>query len=484
MARTRSSKPQNPMQEIGVASDYVKQGYLKMDEFIPQLRGTKAIKKYREMRDNDPIVGSIMTAMDMIIRAIETKFVPPEDKKSDEAAKEAVKFMKQVFDDMEGTMEDFLSEVVSFLTYGFSISEVTYKRRLGRASTRPEHHSKYDDGLIGIRKLAPRAQWTIDRFEVSENGDILGVYQNAVGNFGTAFIPVDKMLHFRTVMSNNDPSGRSVLRNAYKSYHYANNLETIEAIAVEREMNGLPIGKVPAEYLSDNASPAQKKFVQDYMNILRNVRQNEMSFILLPSDVYQNDNGSATQTPKVSFELAASKGTRDIDIDKVIRRHQHNIARTVLADFIMLGGSDRGSFALSQSKTDLFLRAIEGFTKAISSVINSQLMPRIWALNGFDFDVMPVFQFGKVSPVDLEELGRFIARLSGANEDLFRDEAILEDILDKVDMPLPKDMSKITAPKEVPQALDPNAQRNDPARQSVSENDPDPLAQQGANDLS
>jgi hypothetical protein len=342
----------------------------------------------------------------------------------------------------------------------------------------------YNDGLIGIRKLAPRAQWPIDRFEMATNGDILGVYQNSVASFGSAFIPVDKMLHFRTVMSNNDPSGRSVLRNAYKSYHYANNLETIEAIAVEREMNGLPIGKVPAEYLSADASPAQKKFVQDYSTILRNVRMNEMSFILLPSDVYQNDNGSATQTPKVSFELAASKGTRDIDIDKVIRRHQHNIARTVLADFIMLGGSDRGSFALSQSKTDLFLRAIEGFTNAIASVINAQLVPRIWALNGFDFAVMPKFAFGRVSPVDLEELGRFVARIAGANEDLFRDEAIITDILDRAEIPVPKDMSAVTKPKEVAAPIVPGEQRNDPARQSVSENDPDPLAQQGSNDLS
>jgi hypothetical protein len=193
-----------------------------------------------------------------------------------------------------------------------------------------------------------------------------------------------------------------------------------------------------------------------------------------------NDNGAQSPTPKVSFELVASKGTRDIDIDKVIRRHQHNIARTVLADFIMLGGSDRGSFALSQSKTDLFLRAIEGFTKAISSVMNAQLIPRLWALNGMDYDYMPVFKFGKVSPVDLEELGRFIARLSGANENLFSDEDILKDVLDKVDMPLPKDMEKATAGKQ-PKVVEAPVPPRDRAR--LDGGDPDPLAQQGSEDL-
>ena len=468
------------MAELGVASDYARQGYLKQDEFIPQLRGTRAIKKYREMRDNDPIIGSIMTAMDMIIRAIEIKMVPPKGKGEDPKALEAVVFVESVFGDMEGTMEDFLSEVLSFLTYGFSIFETVYKRRRGRNTSLPESFSMYDDGLIGLRKLAPRAQWTIERFEMSPNGDILGVHQSAVGVYSNVYIPIEKLLHFRTVMTNNDPSGRSVLRNAYKAYHYANNLETIEAIAIEREMNGLPLGKVPAEYLAPTASDSQKKFVQDFQTILKNVRMNEMSYILLPSDTYVNDNGAQSPTPKVSFELVASKGTRDIDIDKVIRRHQHNIARTVLADFIMLGGSDRGSFALSQSKTDLFLRAIEGFTKAISSVINAQLIPRLWALNGMDYDYMPVFKFGKVSPVDLEELGRFIARLSGANENLFSDEDILKDVLDKVDMPLPKDMKKATAGKQ-PKVVEAPVPPRDRAR--LDGGDPDPLAQQGSEDL-
>lgn len=469
------------MVELGVASDYARQGYLKQDEFIPQLRGTRAIKKYREMRDNDPIIGSIMTAMDMIIRAIEIKFVPPKDMSEDPQAIEAVEFAESLFKDMEGTMEDFLSEVLSFLTYGFSIFEIVFKRRKGRNTSLPESFSIYDDGKIGLRKLAPRAQWTIDRFEMSPSGDILGVHQSAVGTFSNVFLPINKILHFRTVMTNNDPSGRSVLRNAYKAYHYANNLETIEAIAIEREMNGLPIGKVPAEYLAPNATDGQKAFVREFQNILKNVRMNEMSYILLPSDTYVNDNGAQTPTPKVSFDLIASKGTRDIDIDKVIRRHHHNIARTVLADFIMLGGSDRGSFALSQSKTDLFLRAIEGFTKAISSVMNSQLMPRVWDLNGMDYQYMPMFQFGKVSPVDLEELGRFVARLAGANEDLFSDEAILTDILDKVDMPLPKDMAKATRGKQPKVVEQPPVPPRDRAR--MDGGDPDPLAQQGSEDL-
>lgn len=442
------------MAELGVSGNYDRNGYLKQDEFIPALRGNKAIKKYREMRDNDPIIGSVLVAMDMLIRAVEWKW----EKAEGPNAEQGLEFAKTVFDDMEGTFEEFLSEVLSFLPFGFSFFEVVYKRRMGRNPRVATNYSKYDDGLIGVRKLAPRAQWTIERFEIAQSGDILGVYQNSTALTNTVFIPMEKGLLFRTTSSNNDPSGRSVLRNAYLPYYYATNLQTIEAIAVEREMNGLPVGRIPSEYLAADADENKRAFRDEFAKILRDIRMNEQSFILLPSDLYSNENGSLSSSPKVSFELAASKGTRDIDIDKVIRRHQQNIARTVLADFIMLGGSDRGSFALSKSKTDLFLRSMEGFVNSIAAVINKSLVPKLWSINGLDYADMPKFVAGRISPVDLEELGRFVARLGGVNEGLFQDEGIMSDLLDKADIPVPKKF---------------------PENTNVNSGNADPISQQG-----
>ena len=38
---------------LGVAGDNTYNGQIRADEFLPELRGKKAIRKYREMRDND-----------------------------------------------------------------------------------------------------------------------------------------------------------------------------------------------------------------------------------------------------------------------------------------------------------------------------------------------------------------------------------------------------------------------------------------------
>jgi hypothetical protein len=86
----------------------------------------------------------------------------------------------------------------------------------------------------------------------------------------------------------------------------------IEAIAVEREMNGIPVGRIPSEYLADNATAAQQSFTNAFKKILRDVKFNDQGFVLLPSDVFENDDGSKTSIPMVQFDLVTAKGTRAI----------------------------------------------------------------------------------------------------------------------------------------------------------------------------
>jgi hypothetical protein len=405
---------------MGAAGSYGMNDQLRPDEFLPKLRGLNATRTFREMKDNDPVIGAILMAFEMLLRAAEFRVEAADDSPE---AKDAQIFVEQCFADMDGTVDDFLAEVLTFLPFGFSVFEVVYKTRGGRYANDPTRYSQFDDGKMGIRKLAPRAQWTIDRFLTDENGAITGVRQTAMTlKTGAVDIPIDKMLHFRTSTINNDPSGRSILRNAFTSYHYASHIQMIEAIAVEREMNGIPVGRIPSEYLADNATAPQQAFANAFKKILRDVKFNDQGFVLLPSDVYENDDGSKTSIPMVQFDLVTAKGTRAIPTGEVILRHQQNIARSVLADFLMLGSSDTGSFALSKSKTNIFLTAASGYTEAIAAVLNRQLVTLLWEINGFDPLLMPSISFGDIAPVDLAELGAFVRDIAGAGMPLFPDD--------------------------------------------------------------
>ena len=413
--------------EIGQGGVNTYSGVIRSDEFLPELRGKKAIRKYREMRDNDSTIGATMYATEQVLRDV--KFTVEPANNTPEAQAEA-DFVISILDDMEQTLDDHISEALSFLTYGFSLFEVVYKRRMGPSTSNPKKYSKYNDGRIGIRKLASRAQWTIDRFDVDrKTGTTKGVFQDVTFGIGTNYIPSTKLLHYRTTTLNNDPSGRSILRNSYASYTYLSNLQAIEAIAVERELNGIPIGRIAAEYLSPEATADQVSLRNQMEKILRDLKFNEQGYALLPSDVYQDSDGKPTNTRIMDIELISSNGTRNIDINPIIQRYQHDIARSVMAEFLMLGGGANGSYALSKSKTDLFLRSMESYINSIFDVINKQLIEPLWHLNGLDFDLMPKIVAGDVAPHDLREISGFLRNLNSAGIDVSYHPETVQDLM-------------------------------------------------------
>jgi len=420
---------------LGVSGSNTHNGQIRADEFLPELRGKKAVRTYQQMRDNDATIGAVLYAVEQILRDVDIKVKPSDDS---EQAKAEADFVEQVLEDMEHTLDDHISEALSFLSFGFSWFEIVYKRRESTDTLNPKKRTKFPDGRMGVRKLASRAPWTVSRFDVDQKtGDILGMYQDTGQAFsdGKHYIPTKKSLYYRTTVINNDPSGRSILRNAYTSYTYLNNLQSIEAIAVERELAGIPLARIPADYLAPDASPEQKSFLGSLQQILRDTKFNEQGYIILPSDMYQGKDGEPSNHRLVDIELMSASGNRNIDIDPIIRRYQHDIARSVLSEFLMLGGGSTGSYALSKSKTDLFLRALEAYIQTIVDVLNKQLVEPLWQLNGLDHKLMPKIIAGDVAPHDLKELGSYLRNLNGADINLASQPDIVDALLDNAELP-------------------------------------------------
>ena len=426
---------------LGVAGDNTHNGQIRADEFLPELRGKKAVRKYREMRDNDSTIGAVMYSVEQILRDVNLDVKPAND--SPEALAEA-EFVKSVLHDMDHTLDDHVAEALSFLSYGFAWFEIVYKRRVGPYERSDKKRSKHTDGRMGVRKIAARAPWTINRFDVDrQTGDVLGIEQSVGNAMNKNYIPTNKSLYYRTTSLNGDPSGRSILRNAYTSYEYLNNLQAIEAIAVERELAGIPVARIPAEYLSGDASAAQSSFVNGLQTILRDVKFNEQGYIILPSDTYPDKDGAPTNIRLVDVELMSSNGSRNIDINPIISRYQHDIARSVLSEFLLLGSSG-GSYALSKSKTDLFLRALESYIQAIVDVLNKQLIESLWQLNGLSYDLMPTIVAGDVAPHDLREIASFLRNLNGAGIDVSSHPEVIKDLMAIAELEYDQDAGKTT----------------------------------------
>lgn len=419
---------------LGIGGRNVRNGTIHADEFLPELRGRNAIRKYREMRDNDSTIGAVMYATEQVLRDVKFMVVPSDE--SDEQAVAEAKFVESVLEDMDHTLDDHISEALSFLTFGFMPFEVVYKRRIGPYERSPKKNSKYSDGRIGVRKIAARAPWTIDRFDVDyQSGDVKGFYQSTANVLGSSYIPMNKAVLYRTTSINGDPTGRSVLRNAYTSYTRLNTIQQYEAIGIERELAGIPHAEIPAEYLSPDATDDQVAFRNNLESILKDVKFNEQGYLITPSDTYPGKDGEPTNQKLVTIRLMSSDGNRNIDIDPVVKRYQHDIARSVLSEFLMLGGGSQGSYALSKSKTDLFLRALEAYIQTIVDVLNKQLVERLWQLNGLDYKYLPKIVAGDVAPHDLRELGSFLRNLNGANIDLSDQPDIVDALLVNAELP-------------------------------------------------
>ena len=113
------------------------------EEFLPELRGRRGMEAYREMLDNDDIIGAIMYAIELLIRQVDWDVAPGGPTEADRAAAD---FVRECMDDMSDTWTDTVSEILSFLPYGWSAHEVVYKRRCG-ISRNPQTNSKYTDEI-------------------------------------------------------------------------------------------------------------------------------------------------------------------------------------------------------------------------------------------------------------------------------------------------------------------------------------------------
>jgi hypothetical protein len=139
---------------LGVAGQNVHNGTIRSDEFLPELRGRKAIRKYREMRDNDSTIGAVMYAAEQVLRDVELKVHAAND--SPEAERERM-FVLSVLDDMEHTLDDHVAEALSSLSYGFAWFEVVYKRRVGpQLKTVTRSLSTLMDVWVFVRSLYVR----------------------------------------------------------------------------------------------------------------------------------------------------------------------------------------------------------------------------------------------------------------------------------------------------------------------------------------
>lgn len=383
----------NDSKEIGRVGQR-RYGGIFYEEFLSELRGRKGAEVFTEMSNNDETIGAILFAIEMLVRQASWNVEPGGSTAKD---REAAEFVKSCMDDMQQTWIDTISEILSFLTYGWSFHEIVYKRRMGRTKDN-RTSSKYDDGLIGWMKLPIRSQETLYQWEYDDQDNLIGMTQMPPPDFGLITIPMNKAMLFRTRSRKDNPEGRSILRTAYRSWYFKRRIQEIEGIGIERDLAGLPVITTPEGMdIWDKDDEDMNAIRAGLEAMVKNIRRDSTEGLVLPFGY--------------TFELTSTGGSRQFDTNSIIARYDTKISQTVLADFIQLGHESVGSFALSSDKTNLFSMAICAFLDIICQTFNSQGIPALIDINGDHFVGVtdyPRLTHGDIEDVDLATVATFI----------------------------------------------------------------------------
>jgi len=411
------------------------EGSVFMEEFLPELSGYKGIQAYTEMAENDATVGAILFAIEMLMRQCEFHAEPASNSEKD---KEAAEFVESCMNDMERTWQDTLSEILSFMTYGFSVHEIVYKRRMGRTGN-PVTSSKYTDGLIGWRKLPIRSQDTLYGWLYKDDtDDLTGIVQAPPPNYEHITIPIEKLLHFRTRSKKDNPEGRSILRTAYRACYFKKRIEEVEGYGIERDLAGFPVLYAPTEAdIWNQSDPECVAALARAEKIVSSIRRDAREGLVLPGG-----------TDGWKLELITSGSRRQFDTNAIIDRYDKRIATSVLADFVMLGQQQVGSFALADSKTKIFALAIGTYLDVICETFNNQGIPRLIDANGDRFKGItdyPKLTHGDIDDPDLQQFASYVQTMVGAgiivpDEELEKEVRRVGHLPDRVETETPKNV--------------------------------------------
>jgi hypothetical protein len=383
------------------------------EEFLPALRGRKAVEVFREMSLNSSVVGSLLFTIEMLLRQVDWTVIGDDNSPEQE---QAVQFVEECMDDMSQSWNDLVAEILSMLVYGWSWHEIVYKKRVGPWETDPKKQSKFTDGKIGWRKMPIRSQESFFRWIFDDDGGVQGMVQIPAPTYQQIPLSIKKGLLFRTGQHKGNPEGLSVLRRAYRPWFFLKRLEEFEAVGVERDLAGLPFAKVPSKMMGPNATPAEKDLYQAFKRMVSNVRRDEHEGLVIPSDA-----DADTKLPKFDFQLLASGGSRTFDINATISRYEVNILSVVLADFIKLGHEQTGSYAMHVDKTGIFRAALNTLAQSMADVFNRFAIPRLFALNSWKLDRLPKITPSNVDPPNLTELSGFMTAMAGLGMTFFPD---------------------------------------------------------------
>jgi Protein of unknown function (DUF935) len=406
-SKERQSKP--PLREIGVTGTNFNGGFLDFEDLNPDWRilGTR-VEIIDEMRKTDAQVQAILLACKMPILMCKWHVEDPDPgmgKKPTEEQKMMAEFVRKNLFGMKAPWVQMLYDMLSYLDFGFWVGEKVFMIKDYQGEKR-----------IWLKKIAPRHQSTIEKWNVADDGGIISITQNATdtdGRYTERTMSAERVVVLTLNKEAGNWEGQSLLRAVYKHWYIKDKLYRIDAIAHERHGVGIPKIKVPTGATKADYATVKK--------ILENLRAHEKGYVL---EVEGFD---------TSFMEFKTNVLRPLES---IKHHDEKMAAAVLANFMNLGFSASGSRATAQTTSTLFLASLQSYNEYICGIFDRHVIQPLVEYNWGVQDAYPTLRATPTGGMDIEKFGRTMQAMSQSKM-LWTDHRVVNHIHRYLGLPQP-----------------------------------------------
>lgn len=393
-----------PTKTAGAMGTAVYGGFLEEKETSPKLQGREKYKTYSNILANTAIVAAGVRYYLNLVQKAKWSFNPVDDS---DAAVEMAELIEEIINDMETPWSRVVRRAAMYKFYGFSVQEWTAKRR--------------EDGAFGLRDIAPRAQLTIEQWDIDETGRVVGVIQNSPQTNEGIYLPRSKLMYLCDDSLNDSPEGLGILRNIVEPARRLERVEQLEGFGFEADLRGVPVGRAPYKRLKElvDAGTMSEEEAQSQINALQTFIQkhikNPERGVVLDSATYETTDEAQRPSNQPLWDLSllesSSQGLEEANT--TIERLNHEIARIMGVEHLLLGQT-RGTQALAEDKSHNLALIIGSTLGEIEETVNRDIIQRLFELNGWDMELMPEAKVEELQFRDPKEITGALAELAKA----------------------------------------------------------------------
>lgn len=418
----------SPTQTVGTTGTQVVGGFIQENEQNAKLQGMQRHITFSDMLANVSIVGAgVRLYLNLVANAGWT-FDAADSEDLTEAEKALATEYATKVEEMSNQMERPWSRVIrraaNYRFHGFSLQEWTAKKR--------------DDGLIGMLDVASRPQVTIEKWDVTDTGQVLGVVQRSPQTHEELPIPRGKLVYMVDDALNDSPEGLGIFRHLAEPAERLQYFQFLEACSFETNLRGIPIVKAPLDDLeADGAKTQAQKLarVQPLIDLIMKRTHNKSQGVFIDSAVYEDaDTQRPSSIPKWEVTLLEGPNRGGPDVAAAIERITREMARLMGVEHLLLGGDSRGTQALAKDKSLTFSLIVDSALTELADTFTRDWVRVIFILNGWDEKLMPTLKPDQQTR-NVEEVTSALLDLSNSGAMIDQDDPIVDWVRDRFGVP-------------------------------------------------